>query len=253
LDIPDAVVFCLSQQHLNARRERELALRLQTACALPSLVVRLEGTEANLETALTDLACRNYKDILVQPVGLPFSQSLAAWLPGVIAHWRDTHKRHDVSLRLGDAAAMDAGLQAAIDQMLDAENFVYIDKQKPSLGKPGWDNPPPFKHHILVCTGPRCHYHGASDLKAALDDELNKAGVKQDCLIATTGCLYPCNKGPLLALYPRGEWYSLPDKSAVSRFVKKVIAEGSTASDLKILNVEQNFPNPKPSKQGESV
>src|SRR5690606_38051401 len=81
--------------------------------------------------------------------------------------------------------------------------------QKPSLGKPGWSQPPPFRHHLIVCTGPRCHFRGAPNLKLALSEELAHTGLAAECLVATSGCLYPCNQGPLLAAYPRGEWYRL--------------------------------------------
>ncbi len=228
----DAVVFCLSQPNLNARREEALARLIAQACALPSAVVRLEGTGPGIGPVLSALADKGHRRILVQPLGLPFSPGLAAWLPGVLAHWSAQRNDPDTALFLGNETIADAGISAIVDAAVLGRDVIAIAYRKPSLGKPGWNAPPAFTHHILVCTGPRCQFHGAPNLKLALDAALNEAGVKKNCLIATTGCLYPCNQGPLLALYPRGEWFRLPDPAAVQRFVKTVIVEGGEVPDL---------------------
>jgi len=233
----DAVVFCLSQQNLNARREEALAQAITRACALPSAIVRLEGTGPNLGSVLDKLACEGRRRILVQPLGLPFPPGLAAWLPGVLAHWMAQRPSNGVALFMGSETISDVGITAIVEAAILGRDVIDIADRKPSLGKPGWNAPPPFKHHILVCTGPRCHFHGAPNLKLALDAALTEAGVKTDCLIATTGCLYPCNKGPMLALYPRGEWFRLPDGDAVRRFVETVIVAGDEAPDLVIHRV----------------
>src|SRR5690606_28129572 len=90
----------------------------------------------------------------------------------------------------------------------------------------------PFRHHLIVCTGPRCHFRGAPNLKLALSEELARTGLADECLVATSGCLYPCNQGPLLAAYPRGEWYRLLDRADVDRFVEIVIGQNRPVPDL---------------------
>lgn len=228
---PDAIVFCLSQQHLSGRREKQLFSQIEDLSPLPAKVARLEGLGTNLGQCLDELAEAGRNAILVQPLGLPFSQSLATWLPGMLAHWRVERGQDAPEVALGSETLTDAGLAATIDAVL-ATPPISIESQKPSLGKPGWDKLPEFTHHILVCTGPRCHYRGAPNLALALNQSLLDAGVRSDCLIATTGCLYPCNQGPLLALYPRAEWYRLPDDTSVEQFVETVIVRGETAPHL---------------------
>ena len=66
-----------------------------------------------------------------------------------------------------------------------------------------------------------------------LKEELKAAGVLDRCLTTRTGCIYPCNRGPVLALYPHGHWYRLPDLTATRRFVREVLVEGGTAADLR--------------------
>lgn len=231
---PDAVIVCISQQHLNAARQRELAAAVSAATPLPTRLVRLEGSGPHLGEVLDALAAEGCRTILVQPLGLPFSQSLAAWLPGVLAHWREQRQGLPVRLLLGPDQAVGNEVIAAIvaAAISAADAAEAIEQQRPSLGKPGWDKPPPFRHHLLVCTGPRCQFRGAPNLKLALAEELAASGLADACLVATTGCLYPCNQGPLLATYPRGEWYRLPDREAVRRFVAGVVGRNEPVADL---------------------
>lgn len=236
---PDAVIFCISQQHLSAGRQRELAEAVRSAASIPAILVRLEGTGPHLGDALDELVAAGHRTILVQPLGLPFSQSLAAWLPGVLAHWRERRQRPDITLLLGPDQAVDGAVIVRIVTAAIAADVAepLAAGQPPSLGKPGWNQPPPFRHHLIVCTGPRCHFRGAPNLKLALSDELARTGLAGDCLVATSGCLYPCNQGPLLAVYPRGEWYRLLDGEAVARFVASVIGRNRPVPDLIIHRV----------------
>ncbi|WP_439603279.1 hypothetical protein [Devosia sp.] len=243
---PDAVIVCISQQHLNAARQRELAAAVSAATPLPTRLVRLEGSGPHLGEVLDALAAEGCRTILVQPLGLPFSQSLAAWLPGVLAHWREQRQGPPVRLLLGPDQAVGNEVIAAIVAAAIAAADVAepIAEQRPSLGKPGWDKPPPFRHHLLVCTGPRCQFRGAPNLKLALAEALTASGLAGACLVATTGCLYPCNQGPLLAAYPRGEWYRLPDREAVARFVAGVVGRNEPVADLIVHRVAALDPIP---------
>ena len=231
---PDAVIICISQQHLRAARQRELDEAVKAGSPIPSVLVRLEGTGPHLGDALDGLVAEGHHTILVQPLGLPFSQSLAAWLPGVLAHWQEERNRPDVTLLLGPDQAVDGStVGRLVADSLSAEAALPITgNQRPSLGKPGWNRPPPFRHHLIVCTGPRCHFRGAPNLKLALSEELARTGLADECLVATSGCLYPCNQGPLLAAYPRGEWYRLLDRADVDRFVQIVIGQNRPVPDL---------------------
>lgn len=236
---PDAVIICISQQHLSATRLRALADAVAAGASIPARLVRLEGTGPQLGDVLDELAAAGHRTILVQPLGLPFSQSLAAWLPGVLAHWKQQRPDTGIELLLGTSEAIPLEtITAIVAEAIAANRAEPIIEQRPSLGKPGWNDPPPFRHHLIVCTGPRCHFRDAPNLKLALSEELTRTGLSGHCLIATSGCLYPCNKGPLLAAYPRGEWYRLPDRDAVKRFVETVIGGGRPVPDLIVHRVE---------------
>ncbi|MEM9523923.1 MAG: hypothetical protein AAF982_07995 [Pseudomonadota bacterium] len=50
----------------------------------------------------------------------------------------------------------------------------------------------------------------AKALSNRAPERLEAAGVFDRCLTPRTECIYPCNRGPVLALYPRGHWYRPP-------------------------------------------
>ncbi|WP_332715152.1 (2Fe-2S) ferredoxin domain-containing protein [Pelagibacterium mangrovi] len=227
---PDAVLFAISQANLSAGRFKAMAARLEAAIAVPSVLVRLEGASESLPDALDSLVAQGHRRILIQPIGLPFAESMRAWLPGAVGHWLEKTDRADLDVAIGREVleTSDVLERMAIAALDNIETAQPATTAKTSLGKPGWETPPDFSHHILVCTGPRCHYRDAASLVVALKSEISRQGASGKCLTTRTGCMFPCNKGPMVAVYPRGEWYRLPDSEAVEGFVRSVIVEETT-------------------------
>ena len=40
-------------------------------------------------------------------------------------------------------------------------------------------------------------------------------------LVAQTGCLYPCNLGPVMVVYPEGIWYGGLSEEGVERIIEE--------------------------------
>ncbi|RDE09029.1 (2Fe-2S) ferredoxin domain-containing protein [Pelagibacterium lacus] len=238
---PDAVLFLVSQPYVQGRRLKALEAGLAAAAPVPCAVARMEGNGAGPMTALDQLVAGGARKILVQPVGIPFSDSLFAWLPGALAHWLRRCGRDDLRVALardqiGDGALLAALARSAVARAGEARE---IGPEAGSLDGAGWDEVPAYRHHLLVCSGPRCHFREAGPLRTVLAEELRRQGVARDCLVATTGCLFPCNNGPVVAHYPAGRWYRLHDAGAVSRFVSTVLRDGGTLPELIIHEVTQ--------------
>jgi (2Fe-2S) ferredoxin len=236
---PDAILFAISAPNLSNGRLAQLRADIVAASELPAMLIRLEGTGVSLPQALDALSGAGHRDILLQPLGMPFTESLIAWLPGAVASWQEARDWAGLAVRIGrdisgDATIVAASVNWAIEH---ADKAVPTAGVRPSLGKPGWENPPAFTHHLLVCTGPRCQYRDAASLLHLLKEETARRGIASQCLTARTGCLFPCNQGPVVALYPRGEWYRLPDADSINRFVDTVLIEGKTLADLLIHTV----------------
>ena len=70
------------------------------------------------------------------------------------------------------------------------------------------------EQHFLICNSFRvsgepqgiCNRKGAIDLVQYLEDELGERGF-DNFAISTTGCLKMCDKGPVMVVYPAGDWY----------------------------------------------
>lgn len=227
LYLPDAILFLVSQPYLSGKRFKQLQAGLSEASALPSAVVRMEGAGQSAMDALDRLVANQARDILVQPVGLPFSDSLMAWLPGALGAWQRDAGIDGLRLSLAnDQIGEDAVLSALVTSALaGAEDARPVDVENGSIDGKGWDDVPPYTDHLLVCTGPRCTYRRAGLLRDVLNSELSRQGVMRQTLVATTGCLFPCNKGPMVAHYPAGRWYALDTESDVATFVETVLVK----------------------------
>jgi (2Fe-2S) ferredoxin len=69
-------------------------------------------------------------------------------------------------------------------------------------------------HHIFVCASFRmsgapqgvCFKKGAGSLLGYLETELSDRGM-EGISVSMTGCLKLCDKGPVMVVYPEGNWY----------------------------------------------
>ncbi|TGG93850.1 (2Fe-2S) ferredoxin domain-containing protein [Natronospirillum operosum] len=243
---PDFVLFVVSSYSVSRRRIEQLRATVCDHAGTEADLIRLDTNGPDLLTALDDRVAQGYRAIRVQPLGLPLSDSLLNWLPGVLAHWRESRSA-SVQILLGsDQAAQQAGWGEFLGAMLDEPATPIEEDTEPSLGKPGWTNVPDFRYHLLVCTGPRCQIHGSNPLLQQLQANCRSQGVYKDCLITRAGCMFPCNQGPLVAVYPQGGWYRLADTQAVEDFVREVLVAGEECTRLRVHQTETPTPNSKP-------
>ncbi|BBX18940.1 ferredoxin [Mycolicibacterium duvalii] len=78
----------------------------------------------------------------------------------------------------------------------------------PGLTSPAWEKVPAFARHVLICRGPRCTAKGSAATAQAIAEQLkaHKLG-DDDVLLTQTGCLYPCNHAPVVAVHPDDDWW----------------------------------------------
>lgn len=222
----DWILFACSVANLSKGGFQRLELICAGATDRPHMLVRLEDMGRSLFEALDEMRRGGARTIRLQPIGLPFPESLLAWLPGALASWQERPVNSAVSVSIGPEPARAGGAAAKMLKRVLALHARPLDNTAPSLGKPGWQDPPDFDFHLLVCTGPRCHVRDGASLSHMLKAECAEAGIAGRCLTTTTGCMFPCNRGPMIAVYPQGDWFHLPDRAAVRRFVREVLCEG---------------------------
>lgn len=228
------VLFACSSANLSAGGFHRLEAICAAATERPHMLIRLEDMGRSLFEALDEMRRGGTRAIRLQPIGLPFPESLLAWLPGVLADWSLRPVNAAIGVTLGpEPSRMDAGPTEMLRDLLAAPS-TSVENVKPALGKPGWDTPPDFDFHLLVCTGPRCQMRDAASLSHVLKAECAEAGIAKRCLTTTTGCIFPCNKGPVVAVYPLGDWFHVPDRTAARRLVREVLCAGRGLPDLHI-------------------
>jgi (2Fe-2S) ferredoxin len=175
--------------------------------------------------------------ILVAPVFVPMDRSLHLWLPQILRRWlrrRPALNGHAVEVILADSLGEQPALGQAVLASLDAAaSHGGRETIQPDLGleyaNPGWSSIPSHKYHALVCTGPRCNTRGALDLFQQLRDRLAERGLatgRGRVSSVRTGCLYPCNLGPVMVVYPEGAWYCGLTPHAIDRIVEEHFANG---------------------------
>lgn len=60
---------------------------------------------------------------------------------------------------------------------------------------------------VLLCSGTACQSSGSAQVKRALLDALGSHDLLSEVQIVETGCMGPCEVGPVLLVYPEGTFY----------------------------------------------
>lgn len=96
----------------------------------------------------------------------------------------------------------------------------------------------PFRHHVIVCTQqksenvPCCAASGAFSILDAVYAEVGKAGLSDEVIISTCGCLGLCESGPVMIVYPEATWYAKLTRDDVKEIVTSHLGEGKPVMGL---------------------
>jgi (2Fe-2S) ferredoxin len=91
------------------------------------------------------------------------------------------------------------------------------------------------QRHIFVCAGFRmgggaqgaCAKKGSANLMAHLENELADRGI-DSIAVSMTGCLKLCEKGPVMVVYPQGDWYGEVDEKKIDSLLDALEAGGTS-------------------------
>lgn len=201
--------------------------------------------EPSLPAALQSCAAAGAQRILVQPVYLPADRNLHRWLGKVIKRWHAHWQGHAVEVLLAEPLGEQAAIGAALIDILQtasqsALNVIQDPPEKWEQDPVGWSKLPDHRYHAFFCRGPRCTALGADKLAQHLREGLkaNKLLQEDRVLVAQTGCLYPCNLGPLLVVYPDGVWYGRLDEHAIDRIISEHFLGRQVVDDYVVHRLE---------------
>ncbi|MCD6540316.1 NADH-quinone oxidoreductase subunit NuoF [Candidatus Bipolaricaulota bacterium] len=79
---------------------------------------------------------------------------------------------------------------------------------------------------VLLCAGTACLSSGAREVKAALLEALAEEGLTGEVRIVETGCMGPCELGPIMLVYPEGIYYIRVKPADVREIVREHFLKG---------------------------
>lgn len=94
------------------------------------------------------------------------------------------------------------------------------------------------KHHIFVCGSfrvagdPRgiCHRKDSGALVQYLETEVSDRGL-DGVTVSSAGCLKLCEQGPVVVVYPEGDWYGKMDEERIDQMLD-ALEQGKQAESL---------------------
>ena len=185
----------------------------------------IDGGSPALPDALGLCAANGITRALVVPVYLPTDRNLDTWLSRVVRRWLHHNPAAAFTVHmtppLGDAPELAAAVLDLVARYADLP-VTPLSANHASPNSPEWSLIPPHSYHALLCRGPRCNAAGAGEAAQALKRCLKAKNMGDDTvLVAQTGCLYPCNLGPVMVVYPDRVWYGGLTQMAVERIVEE--------------------------------
>ncbi|SKB10394.1 (2Fe-2S) ferredoxin domain-containing protein [Aeromicrobium choanae] len=193
---------------------RQTVLR-RAAAEAGARIAFLQGADPTLVRVLDELHAEGVRDLLLEPVTTDDPTFARSWVGRVAGHWH-REQVDPPTIRFGDRV---------------------ISGREARLSSPAWETPPPHRHHLLLCRGPRCSARGSDETYRALVLALVEQRLTDaDVLMAQTGCLFPCNHGPVAVVHPEGAWYGPVRPEDAGRLVREHLALGRPVDDLRIVS-----------------
>jgi NADH:ubiquinone oxidoreductase subunit F (NADH-binding)/(2Fe-2S) ferredoxin len=88
------------------------------------------------------------------------------------------------------------------------------------------------KHKICICCGAGCISSGSEAVMKKLQEEIIERGLQSEVEIIPTGCMGPCNQGPLMKYLPENSIYQKVDCSNISQIVQSQVIEKKPIEQL---------------------
>ncbi|HHZ20248.1 MAG TPA: NADH-quinone oxidoreductase subunit NuoF [Firmicutes bacterium] len=89
-----------------------------------------------------------------------------------------------------------------------------------------------YRAHVLVCGGTPCELGGCRAVKDTLLEEVNRLGLSSEIRVLETGCLGPCDQGPVIIVYPEGIMYARLQPGDVKEIVEQHLLKGRVVNRL---------------------
>jgi (2Fe-2S) ferredoxin len=85
---------------------------------------------------------------------------------------------------------------------------------------------------VLICGGGACISSHSHELKKKLIEEIEKNGLSEEINLVETGCMGPCELGPVMVVYPDGSFYIKVDEKNAEEIVREHFLKGRPVQSL---------------------
>ncbi|NLY91386.1 MAG: NADH-quinone oxidoreductase subunit NuoF [Firmicutes bacterium] len=89
-----------------------------------------------------------------------------------------------------------------------------------------------YRSHVLVCGGTPCLLKGARTIRDLFQQEIDRYQMTDEIRVVETGCLGPCDEGPVVIIYPEGVMYSRLQPADVPKIVENHLYKGRVVEEL---------------------
>jgi len=85
---------------------------------------------------------------------------------------------------------------------------------------------------VLICTGANCLSSRSLEFKKKLEEELERRQLQEEVNIVGTGCMGPCQLGPVMIVYPEGSFYVKLKDEDIPQIVEEHFLKGRPVKRL---------------------
>ncbi len=100
------------------------------------------------------------------------------------------------------------------------------------------------KAHIMMCGGAGCISSKCTDVVDAMKEALAKHGIADQVQIILTGCMGPCDMGPVAIIYPQATFYRRLKPKDAEEIVTEHIMKGNLVNRLLYRSAGSTEPTP---------
>jgi NADH-quinone oxidoreductase subunit F len=85
---------------------------------------------------------------------------------------------------------------------------------------------------VLVCSGAACISSRSEEIRKKLKEEIENKNLAEEVNIIETGCMGPCQLGPVMIVYPDGTFYIKLSKDDIPKIVEEHFLKGRPVKSL---------------------
>ena len=98
---------------------------------------------------------------------------------------------------------------------------------------------------VLLCCGSGCVSAGALKIKEKMIEEIKKHNISEEINIIETGCMGPCDAGPVMLVYPEGVFYQKLSVEDMPELVEEHFMKGRPIKRLMLKDDERIYETKK--------